>query len=339
MFHASLPCRSAQIVHNISSDNDLKKTPGSLMSLLASDYISTPQAAQALGVSVSTIKRWVDEGRLPAHKTAGGHRKLLRAEVLALARQGELPSQDLSELFPGVTRGQQVSEQSLAAVLHQALLSGAPEEARALVNRAYRSGMTIEQLADRVVAPVMEKIGHEWESSRIDVWQEHRSTELCLAALHDLMPGIARRAQKKLPLTIGAAPAGDYYRLPTFLAQLVLLDAGWNAVNLGPNTPFENLLSAARELLPRLIWLSVSHVPDSGAFVRDYRAFYQEATGLGVAVAVGGRALTDTLRTRLPYTFYGDGLTHLAAFARSLHPPPARPRRGRPPNTASNARQ
>jgi excisionase family DNA binding protein len=305
------------------------------MSTRISPYIGTPQAAQALGVSVSTIKRWVDEGRLPAHKTAGGHRKLLRAEVLALARQGTLPQQDLSELFPGVGGRRPIDEESLAAMLHRSLSSGASDEVQALLIRAYRTGMPLERLADQVIAPVMRKIGHEWESSRIDVWQEHRSTELCLASLHELLPEIARRARRNRPVALGAAPAGDPYRLATLLAQFSLLDAGWNAVNLGPNTPFPSLLAAVRQLRPCLIWLSVSHLENPGEFVREYRAFFQDATGLGAAVAIGGRALTHTLRSQLPYTTYGDGLTHLVAFADTVHRRPALPTRGRPRKTAS----
>jgi hypothetical protein len=42
------------------------------------------------------------------------------------------------------------------------------------------------------------------------------------------------------------------------------------------------------------------------------------------------------LRSQLPYTSYGDGLMHLAAFANTLNPRPARPRRGRPPKTAND---
>ncbi len=89
-----------------------------------SQYISTMQAADALGVSISTVKRWVDVGVLPAHRTAGGHRKLLRAEVLALARQGALPSRDLTGLSVASFGDRPLDLQSVAAALLTALLKG-----------------------------------------------------------------------------------------------------------------------------------------------------------------------------------------------------------------------
>jgi excisionase family DNA binding protein len=137
-------------------------------------YISTAQAAGALGVSVSTVKRWGDEGVLPAQKTAGGHRKLLRAEVLALARKSELPHHDLAELALGPNRKHSLDLAALRQVLLAALLRGNGAQVKALIRRAYRGGLPLEALADRVISPVMEAVGHGWESAKIDAWHEHR---------------------------------------------------------------------------------------------------------------------------------------------------------------------
>jgi MerR family transcriptional regulator, light-induced transcriptional regulator len=96
-------------------------------------YISTMRAADALGVSISTVKRWVDDGILPAHRTAGGHRKLLRAEVLALARQGALPSRDLAGLCVASFGDQPLDLQAVSAALFTAMLQGDGIEVSALI--------------------------------------------------------------------------------------------------------------------------------------------------------------------------------------------------------------
>lgn len=294
-------------------------------------YISSAQAAKALAVSVSTVKRWVDDGVLPAHRTAGGHRKLLRSEVLALARSGDLPRSEpaASTLAPG--RKQAIDLKSAAAQFGDALLRGEAGEVRGLIRHAYQSGVAVETLADHLIAPVMQRVGHDWETQRIDVWQEHRCTRICAGALQELHGELEKRAEKNRPVALGAAPEGDFSELATHLAQLVLLDAGWQAINLGPNTPFASLARAMRELKPRLIWLSVSHEVDQNRFLQEYTRFQKEADRAGVALAVGGRALVQPLRSQMLYTTHGDGLSHLAAFARTLHPRPRRPRRGRPP--------
>ncbi len=293
-------------------------------------YISTAQAAEALGVSVSTVKRWVDEGVLPAHRTAGGHRKLLRAEVLALARQSDLPRQDLARLILPSEKPQPKDLESLPEVLSAALLRGDAADVRALIHQAYRSGAPVELLADRVIAPVMAAVGHAWERGRIDVWHEHRATQLCAAAIHELLPELEARAERGRPVAVGGAPEGDPYQLPSLLAQLVLLDAGWEPVNLGPNTPFGSFVLALEELRPRLVWVSASWLRDAASFTAEYQKFYRVAERAGVAVAVGGQALSEPLRSQMLYTTYGDGLSHLAALARTLHPRPGPPQRGRP---------
>ena len=295
-----------------------------------SHYLSTVQAAEALGVSVSTVKRWVDEGVLPAHRTAGGHRKLLRAEVLVLARQGELPRGDLAALSTAALWDQGADLETVAAPLLDALLRGQGTEVTAIIRRAYGSGVAIEALADQVIGPVMAKVGHEWETARIDVWQEHRATQLCAAALFDLKDELEARAERNRPVAVGGAPEGDPYLLATVLAQLVLLDAGWEAVQLGPNTPLTSLIKALQELHPKLLWVSVSHLKDAAEFIGAFRNLYRAAEQQGVAVAIGGQALAANVRSAIPYTTYGDGLSHLAALARTLHPRPKRPRRGRP---------
>ena len=137
-------------------------------------YVNTTQVAKALGVSVSTVKRWVDDGVLPAYKTAGGHRKLLRADVLEFARRGDLPHADLSYLAGASRRTPQAAPTEISAELYQSLLVGDVLRVRSLIQGEFRRGTSIENLADQIIGPAMTRVGQDWETGRLDVMEEHR---------------------------------------------------------------------------------------------------------------------------------------------------------------------
>ncbi|HLF88579.1 MAG TPA: helix-turn-helix domain-containing protein [Anaerolineales bacterium] len=46
-----------------------------------SDWLNLSKAAKILGVHPSTVRLWADQGRIPVHRTQGGHRRFKRQEV------------------------------------------------------------------------------------------------------------------------------------------------------------------------------------------------------------------------------------------------------------------
>jgi excisionase family DNA binding protein len=48
---------------------------------MADEWLSLSEAAEILGVHTSTVRSWADLGRLPVHRTSGGHRRFKRSEV------------------------------------------------------------------------------------------------------------------------------------------------------------------------------------------------------------------------------------------------------------------
>ncbi|HKJ89362.1 MAG TPA: excisionase family DNA-binding protein, partial [Gammaproteobacteria bacterium] len=163
------------------------------------EHLSPKEMAEAIGVSESTVKRWVDDGRLQAVKTSGGHRRIPRAAALHFARTEGFPVLRADLLaFPqpgggqGVPPGLEPEEG-----FHRALLNSREEEAAGILTGQYLDGRPLTQLLDSVLAPAMRRIGDLWRESEEGIFIEHRAVDICeriLDRFRELSPPLPETA-------------------------------------------------------------------------------------------------------------------------------------------------
>jgi len=281
-------------------------------------HLTPRQVARAIGVSDASLKRWCDKGLLPSTRTPGGHRRLpLRGVLAFLRRTGrQAVRPEILGLPPTSGNGSLVVARAVRNTF-SALRDGDEQRLLRLVFDHYLAGHSAALICDRILAPAFEQLGQQWSRGNLEIYQERRACEQTYCALRRLkhsLPAVSLNA----PLAIGATPAGDPYALATLMVSVVLQEAGWRAESLGTGLPIDTLIRAMRELQPRLVWLSVSWVPDEAAFLRDYERLYAAAVEEGVALAVGGRWLTGARRARMHYSTFCDTMHHIVAFATTL---------------------
>lgn len=279
---------------------------------------SPAQLAPLLGVSESTLKRWVDSGQLRAERTVGGHRKIAVTDAVAFMRAHGRPAPSAEALALLAEIGHVgASEVTSPDALADLLLQGETTVARTVLLNEFTRGRDLADMLDRLVAPTMVRVGALWADETIDVYQEHLATQRVWRILLELR-GLLAAPPADAPLAVGGAPEGDPYLLPTLMAELTLREMGWRTLSLGPDVPIASLGAAVARLRPRLAWVSLTSMQVRPAFFDGYDAFYAQCAAQGVAVAIGGQGLTPGRQDRLVASAFGTRLAHLRAFARGL---------------------
>lgn len=274
-------------------------------------FISPLQLARALGLGESTIKRWIDQGRIPAQKTAGGHRRIPVAAAVAFVREGGL------ELADPAALGLALAAEAEPETLVDLLSSEDPHRVITLFERLYATGANGHVLADEWLAPAMHAVGHGWEAGRVAITSEHRATGIAVRALHALLRTHPPRPD--CPLALVAALSGDPYVLPSLCAELVLCEAGYRVVNFGPDTPLDSLRDAIVQSEPLLVALSFSVSPPGLGSPRLRAAFRDTVQSTRSAVLVGGRTANDDVMEAVGGTSWCRSMRDLDRLARHLH--------------------
>jgi MerR family transcriptional regulator, light-induced transcriptional regulator len=283
------------------------------------EHLTPKQVARAIGVSEASLKRWCDKGLIHSVRTAGGHRRLPLADVMSFLRKSGHPLVSPEVLgLPAVSSRGEVVVDHARNDMRNALENGDTESFRRTGFNLFLAGHSALSICDRVIAPVFHELGSRWQHGDIEVYQERRACDMCVRFLHELRP-LVHRAPSNAPYAIVTTAEHDPYWIPMTMIDLVLHEAGWNSECLGTCNPLPSVKAALKHRKPRLLCLSISVVlEDEEKFLEHYRELYQAAEDMGTAVAIGGRAITPELRSKMMFTKYNTNLEDFVTFAKSL---------------------
>jgi MerR family transcriptional regulator, light-induced transcriptional regulator len=281
---------------------------------------SPRELADAIGVSESSVKRWVDAGELVAARTAGGHRRIALPEAVRFIR-----ARQMSVVEPAILGLADIAHvpASLAAapvtadLLVDVLTGVHAEQARALVVSAYLRGEPLAPLCDGPVREAMHGVGEAWKQGRRGIAVEHSAVDLFVQAFSQIRT-LVPPPPLDAPRAVGGALAGDPYLLPSLMASTILADLRFSVTNLGPDTPADVLAAAALERKAHLVWLSVSVPAEEGLVRREADALAERLAPSGAEIVLGGRGLNGAASIRHPNLQVQEGMGGLARVARSV---------------------
>jgi len=287
--------------------------------------ILTPrQLADAIGVSESSVKRWVDDGHIVATRTAGGHRRIaiqeatryLRENGTVVVRPDMLGLDDVSALAESENTTDSADER-----LFGYLKSGAAAEARGLIVSQYLEGSSVAEIVDGPIASAMTKIGEAWASHRSGIFWEHRATQIAIQSMIRLR--LLLSPQEGGPVAVGCAPSGDRYILPSLAVAAVLEGEGLRATNLGPETPLRSLAIGIEELDARLVWLSVSVTADLDSLRREIDELVEGLAARRAILVVGGSQASRLALPKSDSIYVGRSMAELEALVQGMRLAPS----------------
>jgi MerR family transcriptional regulator, light-induced transcriptional regulator len=235
--------------------------------------LSSRDVANLLGVSMSSVKRWADEGVLPCVKTAGSHRRFERATV---------------ERFRRLQAGAPAQASEAEGWVELLLARATPQEIEARLLAARASAGSWLRVAEDALAPAIKLLGDSWANGQISIAQEHLASERLARSLHRMGEWLPLDPNGRRALLLTAD--GDDHTLGLSLVELVLREQGWVTVWLGRRTPLTEIdkVLASDEAI-RMVGVSASvSSSDSAALARQASLLGKVCEARGVELLLGG---------------------------------------------------
>jgi methanogenic corrinoid protein MtbC1 len=126
------------------------------------------------------------------------------------------------------------------------MLSGDVAGSWQVIEAAMAAGLDPGEIYVRVLAPSLHAVGASWRDGAVSVDQEHLASSVAATLIGRLGPRFVHPGRKK-GVVIVAMPPGERHGLGVAMLADILTGAGYEVLNLGPDTPTASLVAAIRD--------------------------------------------------------------------------------------------
>jgi len=145
---------------------------------------------------------------------------------------------------------------------------------------------------DKILKPVMYKIGEHWASNKISIATEHVASNIAQTLVKIIMDRVSRTANKKKILI--CVPLGEEHHLGCDVLETYLSIKGFKVYNMGTSMPTESIISFIENSKPDIVFVSITLPDNLSAGQRLVRKIKESHN---IPILVGGYA---TLGEKIP---------------------------------------
>jgi MerR family transcriptional regulator, light-induced transcriptional regulator len=152
----------------------------------------------------------------------------------------------------------------------------------------------LAEFYEKLLKPVMYRIGKKWEQKKLDVATEHASTNTAIGLIKVITERIISRVRMRgIPsqnTAVICTPDGEQHGLACNMIESLLLSKGFKVYNISTSIPTEYIIDFMRDLQPDIIFISITLAENIKPAERLIYRIHQRYNNR-LPVVVGGSAL------------------------------------------------
>ena len=165
---------------------------------------------------------------------------------------------------------------------------------------------------DKILKPVMYKIGDDWANEKISIATEHVASNVAQTLVKIIMDQVPETSTKKKVLI--CVPLGEEHHLGCDVLETYLSIKGFKVYNMGTSIPTEDILNFINNNKPDVILISIT-LPDN--ISAGQRLVQKIKTKYNIPTLIGGYAMQIEKPVKFEGTIIGDvGLEEIPKLLR-----------------------